>query len=375
MAGLTVSALGFGCMRFPLTDENEPKTIDFGKTEAMIDEAYRAGVNYFDTAYVYHGERSEEVTGKILAKYPRESFYVADKFPQWMLKTEDDVARIFEEQLERLGMEYIDFYLLHALEAGALDRVRQNRLYELMLREKERGRIKRLGFSFHDKPDVLQTIVDEHDYDFAQIQLNYYDWTHQDAKRQLEILESKNIPVVVMEPVRGGFLAAPTEEGTKYIAERLPDTPPARLALRWASQFESVKVVLSGMTAMEQVNENIAAFSGMPPFTQKEREVCESVVEIVKRTNVVPCTSCKYCLDDCPKKIDIPKFLGLYNFYSIFRDNWNTSVQYAAIPKDKHPSLCVKCGKCAAHCPQHIEIPKVLEEADAHIKKSALNMG
>ncbi|GHU53728.1 aldo/keto reductase [Clostridia bacterium] len=359
--GNSVSLLGFGCMRLPLLDKSDQTSVDLTLAQKMIDAAYARGVNYFDTAYVYHGGKSEEITAKLLKKYPRESYYVATKYPIWNLNSAEDIPRIFEEQLARLDTDYIDYYLLHGLNGGVLDKIEEFGLYDYFAEQKKLGRIRHLGFSFHDAPEVLEKIIAAHKYDFAQIQLNYYDWTYQKAEIQYNILKDANIPVIVMEPIRGGFLANPTPEGAEYIKSF--SLTPANLALRYAAQYENVKVILSGMSSFEQVAENLDIFTDYKPLTQTENDAAKKVSDIIEKTKSVPCTECRYCMD-CPSGVDIPGIFKLYNHYMVIKDEMATAHMYQMFfTKQSRPENCVNCGACVTHCPQHIAIPDALAAA------------
>jgi predicted aldo/keto reductase-like oxidoreductase len=356
----TVSLLGFGCMRLPL----KGKKIDMDETAKMFDLSVKSGVNYFDTAYPYHDGKSESVTGEILKNYSREQFYIADKFPPWMLNSPSDMDQIFNTQLKRLGidyMKYIDFYLLHSLERGCMDKIINMKVYEHFLKKKEAGIIKYLGFSFHDTPDVLEEIVERYDFDFAQIQMNYLDWSYMNAEKSYNILASRNIPVIVMEPVRGGFLADPAPAVTGMIKEK--GITPAALALKWAAGFDAVKVVLSGMSSLEQVKENTALFTGYKKITDDEKKLAETAAQMISDIKTFPCTGCRYCMD-CPAGVDIPELFRIYNHYMAVKDNFRVGLTYKNyFDPAKKPENCTRCGECSKRCPQHIDIPAALDKA------------
>ena len=350
-----VSLLGMGCMRLPKVDP-EKEDIDYEKAQEIIDYAYANGVNYFDTAYGYHGGQSELFVGQALKKYPRESFFLASKMPIWCVKEKGDVERIFNEQLQRCQTDYFDFYLFHAQDAGNFKKCQEFGVYEFLSRMKAEGKIRRLGFSFHDTPEVLRHICDTYPWDFAQIQLNYLDWEMQDAKTQYQILNDREIPVIVMEPVRGGALASPCEAADILFREERPDKSVASWAIRFAASLPGVLTVLSGMSNMEQVRDNVDTMTRFEPLTDREREVIDEALEAYRKKDTVPCTGCRYCMD-CPFGVDIPKMFSLYNHYVLDRDGEDYLEAYEAQPESQRADQCQACGACMEKCPQHIRIP------------------
>ena len=307
--GVEVSLLGMGCMRLPKLDPEKPD-IDYVKAQEIIDYAYSHGVNYFDTAYVYHGGQSESFIGQALKKYPRESYFLATKMPIWCVKKQEDVERIFNEQLQKCQVDYFDFYLFHAQDAGNFKKCQEFGVYEFLSRMKAEGKIRRLGFSFHDTPEVLRHICDTYDWDFAQIQLNYLDWEMQDARTQYQILADRGIPVVVMEPVRGGALASPCDAANILFREERPDKSVASWAIRFVASLPGVLTVLSGMSDMEQVRDNVDTMTNFEPLTERDREIIDAALEAYRKKDTVPCTGCRYCMD-CPFGVDIPKMFAL----------------------------------------------------------------
>lgn len=360
----TVPLLGFGCMRLPTNADGE---IDYPKAQAMIQKAYDNGVNYFDTAYMYHGGKSEVFLGDTLPKYPRDSYYLTSKFPVGWCKSVEDIDRIFNEQLERCKAEYFDFYLLHALDAEKFETVKQFGIYEKMLEYKAQGKIRRLGFSFHDKPEVIDAITDAYQFDFAQIQFNYVDWVQQDAERTYKILESKDIPIVVMEPVRGGFLHRLPDAMTEVFKAKDPEASNASWAIRWVANHPMVKVILSGMSTMEQVDDNLEVLSNFKPLTEDELKTIEKVRDMLLSQPGVPCTACEYCISECPMGIEIPKIFKLYNDYT---QNLNVGQLKRGYKELEHKAdECISCGACVAKCPQHIEIYTELAKIHDLIQK------
>ena len=365
--GVETSLLGFGCMRFPVTEDGK---IDEAEAERMLDKAYAAGVNYFDTAYPYHGGESERVVGRVMKKYDRGTFYLATKLPCWEVKKVEDVDRIFEEQLNKLQTEYIDFYLMHALNKDRFREMVEIGCIERLEQLKAEGRIKYLGFSFHDGYSAFENIINYRDWDFCQIQLNYMDANDMDVIEQAgikgyKLAEEKQVPLVIMEPVKGGSLAAFPEDITKMYHDLDPAASMASFALRWVGSLPDVKVVLSGMSTMEQVEDNLKTFGEFQPLSDKEKETIDKVVALINSRVQNGCTGCGYCMP-CPKGIDIPTTFRCYN--RMYTENAKAGrfeyMQITALQKDMSDvGKCVECGKCESHCPQHLEIRKELKAA------------
>ena len=356
--GASPSLLGYGCMRFPVKDDH----IDVPAAETLVDRAYKNGVNYFDTAYRYHGGESETFIGEALSKYPRDSFYLATKLPNWMLEKPEDIARIFEDQLARCRVDYFDFYLIHALSKTSWDRMEALGVYDKLMEYKKVGKIRRLGFSFHDKPEVLEEICSAHPFDFAQIQCNYFDWEYQDAKTQYEILEKHNMGCIIMEPVRGGLLAKLNPEACAVLKEAEPERSAASWAIRFAASLPNVITVLSGMSDEAQVDDNLATMNDFRPLSVEERAVLDRALAIFREKKVIPCTKCRYCVEQCPMSIQIPEVIAAMNELALNHDREGFKKFVAEL--EVKPSACVSCGACEAICPQHIEIPeKVMAEA------------
>ena len=359
--GKKLSLLGYGAMRFPTVEIDGKREVDIQKTEELIDRAIAAGINYFDTAYPYHRGKSEIILGKLLSKYPRESYYIADKFPGHQIMEEYKVAEIFEEQLAKCGVEYFDFYLLHNVCESSVDTYLDPRwgIIDYLLSEKERGRIKHLGFSTHAAVEGLEEFlaVAGDKMEFCQIQLNYLDKTLQRAEEKVALLKRYGIPVFVMEPVRGGKLASLNLFAEQKLKARRPSESIASWSFRWLMGLPEVAVILSGMSNMEQLEDNIKTFSSGDPLTDDECELLYELAEQMKRS--VPCTSCGYCTDGCPMGLNIPELLSVYNDLS-FSKSSNTAMRVEFMPDDKKPDVCLGCGKCTEICPQKIDIPKAL---------------
>lgn len=354
---ISLSTLGMGNMRLPVQEDVEGKPIDRERAQEIIDFAIEQGINYFDTAYVYHSGESEKFLGEALKKYPRESYYLATKF---LVFANPDYKAVFEEQLERLQTDYIDFYLIHGINDQITKQYMECGCIEYLEEQKKAGRIRYLGFSSHAGTENLRLFADHRKWDFAQIQLNYFDWKYGRAKEEYEILAERDIPVMVMEPVRGGRLAVLSSDADAILKEAQPQWSTASWALRFVKRLPHVQVVLSGMSSMEQIQDNIATFSESGEMTDREEEILFRACEAFKNQISVPCTACRYCCDDCPSHIDIPKYMELYNRYKTDGDwvlNDLDKVESKGKPKD-----CIACGACTDHCPQGIAVPDIMGE-------------
>ena len=366
--GLKLSMLGFGTMRLP---QKEDGSIDEELAARMTDCALRHGVNYFDTAYPYHGGKSELVMGKILSGYPRDRFYLADKYPGHQISSSYDPAAVFEEQLEKCGTPYFDFYLLHNVYENSIGVYEEPKwgIIDYFKEQKRNGRIRHLGFSSHARPETLRAFLERHgeDMEFCQIQLNYLDWTLQDARQKCEILSEFGIPVWVMEPVRGGRLIKLSEQEYAPLQAAAPGRDAAEWAFRFLQDIPGVTVVLSGMSDMAQMEENIALFERENPLREEEKEMLLRTADLMK--NALPCTACRYCCDGCPMGLDIPVLIHGYNDLR-FGGGTTVSMQMDALSADKLPSACIGCGACAAICPQNIDIPSAMREFSELLEKA-----
>ena len=366
--GKSISLLGFGAMRLPLIEGT--KEVDEKLTEQMIDLAIASGVNYFDTAYPYHGGKSELILRDILKKYPRESYYLADKFPGHQIAESYDPAAVFEEQLEKCGVDYFDFYLLHNVNDTSMSTYLDPRwgIIDYFKEQRRLGRIRHLGFSSHGTPENLREFLDITDgaMEFCQIQLNYLDYSLQRADEKCGILKEHGIPVWVMEPVRGGKLANLAEHFASRLKDRRPDESIASWGFRWLHTIPEVTVILSGMSTMEQVTDNLATFSGGAPLTADEIVVLYEIAEGLKSS--VPCTSCRYCIEGCPMGLDIPMLLSVYNELKV-APNVNSALRVQFLPEDKQPAACIACGRCMKICPQRIDVPKAMIELTRILEK------
>ena len=354
-----VSLLGYGLMRLPLKDRRNQAEIDKEKAQELIDRAMAGGVNYYDTAWVYHQGMSERFAGEALKKYPRESYYLADKMPVWEVKSLDDAKRIFQEQLDRCQAEYFDFYLMHSLNGGAWPNVRDNGALEYARQMKKEGKVKNLGFSFHGDNKDLAVIADFGGWDFAQIQLNYFDWDDY-SKEQYEILTSHGIPVVVMEPLKGGELANLQPKTLEMLTNARPGTTAAQWAFEFIASLPNVLTILSGMTYMEHVEENLKTFSPIEPLGDEGKELLVKVKEFMKEEGKIPCTTCRYCTP-CPVGVAIPDIFKMYNNYRSSLVKWMSQREYFQLEKGSRADACVECGACLKKCPQKINIPEELK--------------
>ena len=355
---IKLSRLGMGNMRLPSDNPNDPRAaINYPAAHEIIDHAYAQGITYFDTAYVYNDGDSERCLGTAMKKYPRDSFYIATKFN---IGANPDYKAVFKEQLERLQVDRIDFYLIHCLMDDNIDAYLDSGAIEYFLQMKAAGKITYLGFSSHASTDTLQRFADHHDWDFAQIQLNYFDWNFGSAAQEYEILAKKNIPIMVMEPVRGGRLAALTPEAEAPLKAAHPDWSIAAWALRFVKSLPAVQVILSGMSSMDQIRDNLATFSDDDGLTEADTAILTEACRIFKNQVQVPCTECRYCTSGCPMEINIPAYLKLYNNYKV--DGPFALMDAEEIESAGKPADCIGCGACTGHCPQNIDTPSIMAE-------------
>lgn len=361
LSGIRMPMLGLGCMRLPKIDPKKDE-IDYDMANAIVDRAYELGIRYFDTAYIYHGGDSEIFIGKALAKYPRESFYLADKMPIWSCKNIEDVKRIFFEQLKKCQVEYFDFYLCHAMSKDRHQVYIKMGVYDFLIDMKEQGYIRKLGFSYHDIPQNVGELLDYYDWDFVQIQFNYIDDIWQNAAKLYDEVARREIDIIVMEPVRGGFLA----NLPKKYAEPLQIRPwtNASWALRWVIQYPRVKMVLSGMSALNQLEDNVETFIDYTQMTLEECQAIDNTRELIKGTKYVPCTGCRYCLP-CPMNVSIPQIFEVYNESLLYG---SLKRSYNKIKPENNISQCVSCKQCENKCPQQIKIASRLEEMQKEIE-------
>lgn len=364
--GAETSLLGFGCMRFPTTTEGK---IDEARAEKMLDMAYEAGVNYFDTAYPYHDGASEPFVGRVLNKYDRNTYYLATKLPVWLLEKEEDVERIFNEQLERLQKDYVDFYLLHALDKERWEKIKSLKVVETCEQLQREGKIKNLGFSFHDDYDVFEEILTSRNWDFCQIQYNYMDTEEQAGDKGYALTEKLGVPLVIMEPIRGGSLAGFSEDIEDMFHALDKEKSIASYALRWVASHPNVKVVLSGMSTEEQAADNLKTFGDFKPLTEKEHETIDKVVQTLRSRVQNGCTGCAYCMP-CPAGVNIPRNFKLWNQYHVYQKYEAVKFGWEGLAQKERAESCIKCGKCETVCPQHLSIRENLERVQKDLEEA-----
>lgn len=367
---LQLSALGFGAMRLPASGENLSE-IDEATTEKMVAYAMEHGVNYYDTAWGYHDGHSETVLGHALSKYPRDNYYLATKFPGYDLSNMDKVEAIFEEQLKKCGVSYFDFYLFHNVCEMNIDAYLDPEygIFDYLMKQKENGRIRHLGFSAHGSCDVMKRFLDaygEH-MEFAQIQLNWIDWTFQNAKEKVALLNEHHIPIWVMEPQRGGKLSSLSDEVTEKLHELRPDEGIPAWAFRFLQGIDGVTMILSGMSTLEQVQQNIQTFETDKKLNEQELNTLLGIADAMIQ-NILPCTACRYCTSHCPKGLDIPTLLKLYNEHTFTGGGFIAPMALMAIPEEKRPSACIGCRSCEAVCPQQIKISEAMADFQAKLQ-------
>lgn len=367
---LKLSALGMGAMRLPVMDGDDGR-IDEQAAFDMVDYAFEQGINYYDTAWGYHNGQSELVMGRALKRYPREKFYLATKFPGYDLANMDKVKEIFEKQLEKCQVEYFDFYLFHNVCEMNIDAYLDEKygIFDYLVKQKKAGRIRHLGFSAHGSYEVMERFLKAYgqEMEFCQIQLNYMDWEFQDAKKRAELLSRYHLPVWVMEPLRGGRLAKLSQEDEEKLKALRPDETIPAWAFRFLQSIPQVTMVLSGMSNMEQLKENIRTFQEEKPLTdQEKKELLEIADQIVKKSGV-PCTACHYCVSHCPQGLDIPRLLALYNEHRVTGGGFIAPMALSALPEDQRPGACIGCRSCEAVCPQQIHVSEVMADFNARL--------
>ena len=360
-----LSALGLGAMRLPVIGGDD-SIIDETAAEKMVDYAMEHGINYYDTAWGYHGGQSELVIGRALKRYPRESYYLATKFPGYDLSNMDKVEEIFEKQLKKCGVEYFDFYLFHNVCEMNIDAYLDDKygIYRYLMKQKRAGRIRHLGFSAHGSYDVMKRFLEAYGegMEFCQIQLNYLDWNFQDAKGKLELLAEHQLPVWVMEPLRGGKLAELSEEDAELLKNLRPDESVPAWAFRFLQSIPGVTMVLSGMSNSEQLRENIQTFEEEKPLNSKEMEKLLKIANNMVEKIALPCTACRYCVSHCPQGLDIPALLALYNEHCVTDGGFIAPMALSAIPEEKRPGACIGCRSCEAVCPQQIKVSEAMAD-------------
>ncbi len=366
-----LSALGLGAMRLPVVG-GDYAAVDEAAVSEIVDYAMEHGVNYYDTAYGYHDGRSEAVMGKALSRYPRDRYFLADKFPGYDLSNMDKVEAIFEEQLKRCDVEYFDFYLFHNVCEVNIDAYLDEKygIYAYLMKQKQNGRIRHLGFSAHGGRGVIRRFLDAYGdvMEFGQLQLNYLDWSFQDAKAKMELLNERGIPVWVMEPLRGGRLASLSPEDTARLKALRPEESVPAWAFRFLQTLPGVTMVLSGMSNREQLRDNIRTFETDRPLNGRELAELLDIAGGMTKRNTLPCTGCRYCTSHCPQGLDIPALLALYNEHSFTGGGFLAPMALSALPEDKQPSACLGCRSCEAVCPQQIRISEAMTDFSEKLK-------
>lgn len=362
---LKLSALGMGAMRLPVTDGDDAQ-VDEEAVKAMVDYAMKNGINYYDTAWGYHNGNSELVLGSALAGHPRDSFYLADKFPGYDLSNMDKVKPIFEEQLQRCGVEYFDFYLFHNVCEMNIDAYLDKTygIFDYLMEQKEKGRIRHLGFSAHGSCQVMSRFLDAYGahMEFCQIQLNFLDWSFQDAKEKAALLNRHEIPIWVMEPLRGGRLARLSPEHRKALQALRPKEETPAWAFRFLQSIPEVTVILSGMSSLSQLEDNILTFREEKPLDSREMDTLLGIAREMVGKTALPCTACRYCTSHCPQKLDIPALLSLYNEHIFTEGGFIAPMALAAVEEEKKPGACIGCRSCEAVCPQQIKISEAMAD-------------
>lgn len=363
--GIRLSALGLGCMRLPVMEADDSR-IDEQAVFEMVDYAMEHGINYYDTAWGYHNGNSEIVIGKALKRYERDSFYLASKFPGYDLSNMDKAEEIFEKQLEKCQVDHFDFYLFHNVCEMNIDAYLDpsHHIHEYLMKQKENGRIRHLGFSAHGDLDTMKRFLEAYgkDMEFCQIQLNYFDWDFQDAKSKVELLADYGIPVWVMEPLRGGKLAKLDEEYEARLRTLRPDETTPALGFRFLQSIPEVTMILSGMSNMEQLKDNIATFSEDKPLNEDERKVLLDIAGEMSGKGTIPCTACHYCVSHCPQGLNIPMLISLYNEDIVTGGGFIAPMRIGRLPEDKRPGSCIGCRSCEAVCPQQIKVSEIMSE-------------
>jgi len=362
---LDISAIGFGLMRLP-QKFGEP---DVAETQKMVDYAMEHGINYFDTAWFYHGGKSELTAGKVLKKFPRNSYYLADKMPLRILESKEQVLKVFNEQLQKCQVDYFDFYLAHNINKGEWQTLKECNVYEQLLQKKKEGKIKYLGFSIHDTPELLEEVIKTYKWDFVQLPINLIDWEKTDssgwygvnAKKQYEIATKAGIPVVVMNPLKGGQLSTLNKAAVDLLKKENPDASPSSWSLRYVASLENVFCVLSGMSEMEHITDNVNTFINFKPLTEKEQKVLANAIAVYKSSGAITCTYCQYCTG-CPVGIDIPKTFNIYNQYKADNKKENFIAAYESVKAENRADKCINCGICKPKCPQKLDIPNLLKD-------------
>ncbi len=360
--------IALGCMRLPMRDNK----IDMVELDKMVEYAMEHGANYFDTAYMYVDGKSENAIGEILKKYPRESFILTDKCPAYLVNSPSDVRKLCEEQLKKCQVKYFDNYMVHNINKNTLSNYHDNNMYDELLKLKKEGLIKHVGFSFHGDPQMLKDVINEHKWEFCQLQLNYLDWEVVNADELYRIADEAKVPVIVMEPLRGGVLCNLPDKANQKLKKECPDDTPASFGLRWAAGKNRVFTILSGMSNLQQLKENVDTFVNYRAITEREEKIAHEIAQIIQSQGAISCTACKYCMEVCPRGINIAAIFGLYNIYKGSTQpsrDFLFTYNYRALDESTRADKCIDCGLCCKNCPQNLEIPKLLKEVQNTVEK------
>ncbi|MEA4923285.1 MAG: aldo/keto reductase [Eubacteriaceae bacterium] len=366
---MEIKKLGFGCMRLPLKDAEKQDSVDMDQMKKMVDIFMSKGFSYFDTAWMYHDFKSENFLKEALVdRYPRESYQVADKLPIMMMKDSDDPSEIFEKQLGKCGLDFFDVYLIHNINIENYKKAEGRNCFEMVSKKKAEGKAVKIGFSYHADAELLERVLTEHpEVDVVQLQLNYLDWNNEriQSGRCYDIARAHGKEIIVMEPVKGGSLAALPEDAEKILNDAAPHMSPASWAIRFAAGLDGVITVLSGMSDLDQLKDNLSYMEDFKPLSEDENKTLHKTVDEINSSIAIPCTACRYCVKECPQEIAIPEFFSLYNSreQSIEQDFYAESAYYDDyIRTHSKASDCIKCGRCEKACPQHLEIIAGLEK-------------
>lgn len=369
------SKFGFGCMRLPLTDANDPTSIDQDLFNEMVDIYLEKGFNYFDTSYAYHNGTSETAIRKaVVERYPRESFKICDKMPTWALTCEEDNDKFVNEMLERLGIDYFDVFFIHNINGPWFKNAVNANTFEYVKKMKEDGIAKQIGFSFHDKADLLEKVLDEYGdiFDIVQLELNYLDWEDPsiEAHKCYDLCAKHGLDVYVMEPLKGGVIVNPSDEIKNDFKQFNPDKSIASMAIRFCASLEHVKIVLSGMSKMDDLLDNIDTYENFEILSDEENEFLEKMAQKLSENLAVPCSECGYCVDACPEMIPIPEYFNLYNTSKNQPESDIYRLYYDKLADEKVPAdECTYCGTCLDYCTQKIDIPEELEKVCEHFQE------
>lgn len=371
--------LGFGMMRLPLTDPADPTKVDYDTLRQMVDRYMQAGFNYFDTAFPYHGGGNSEIAFRecVAKRYPREDYTITDKLTIFVIQSPDEIPGFFDAQLERCSVDDFDYYLVHSLTRDFYEKAEKFGAFDFVKKKKEEGKVRHIGFSFHDTADVLDEILTNHpEMEYVQLQINYADWEDPDvqARKCYEVCEKHGKPVFIMEPVKGGLLANLAPDCAEMLKEADPEASQASWAIRFAASLPNAAMVLSGMTTPEQVEDNLARMSDFQPLSGEESDLCLKVAEVIRSKASIPCTACRYCVDGCPKNIAIPDYFKQMNEIAKFGDakipSAKSNYDYTAQNHGK-ASDCIECRQCEEHCPQHLPITELLKETAKVLEQQA----